>query len=260
MTSCSPTSSKASQEQKKKKKERKEDSTFSFVFSLPPPAALLSFRDAVPRHARSPEFGPEVGRPGLRGVLVRPAQGERDGDANGRNSMLRSPFRRLLLLPITLIAALVPLFFNSTKPERRGEAHQCPTGRFQPDVRERKRVFFSILPLSTLDRRRCSLDHHQKTQPRPPTHNSFRGRPRSDDDFLVDAGVGPGSKIAAAETAEWRRSRGADAALARAEEQAADTARRREDAPISTPSPETSNAAAAAGLPAAPAPPPPPSS
>lgn len=127
-------------------------------------------------------------------------------------------------------------------------------------MRERKRVFFSILPLSTLDRRRCSLDHHQKTQPRPPTHNSFRGRPRSDNDFLVDAGVGPGSKIAAAETAEWRRSRGADAALARAEEQAADTARRREDAPISTPSPETSNAAAAAGLPAAPAPPPPPSS
>lgn len=62
--------------------------------------------------------------------------------------------------------------------------------------------------------------------------------------------MGPGSKIAATETAEWRRSRGADAALARAEEQAAEAARRQPPAshPISALSPETntnSNAAAA---------------
>lgn len=90
---------------------------------------------------------------------------------------------------------------------------------------------------------------HAASQPRPrltPNNNSFRGRPKSDDDFLVDAGVGPGAKIAAAETAEWRRSRGADAALARAEaaeqERAAAAARSQVSShPISTSSPPAEN-------------------
>ena len=47
--------------------------------------------------------------------------------------------------------------------------------------------------------------------------------------------MGPGSKIAAAETAEWRRSRGVDAAMARAEEQEAAARRQREAPPASHP-------------------------
>lgn len=100
--------------------------------------------------------------------------------------------------------------------------------------------------------------------------DSFRGRPKSDDDFLVDAGVGPGSKIAAAETAEWRRSRGADAALAREEERASAEAAgsRRQEAPVRSPptssppekGPENDNTSAGnAGNATAAAPPPPPS-
>ena len=104
--------------------------------------------------------------------------------------------------------------------------------------RERERRFF----FSTFFVRSI-VDAHPKKKKKKKlalNHDSFRGRPRGDDDFLVDAGVGPGAKVTAAETAEWRRSRGADAALARAQEEEARREQQQRPAshPLSTPSPE----------------------